>query len=214
MRLALLVLAPALLRAQNQTELIQTLLARIDKLEKRVAELETKGQPPPEAKPEPEKSAAALHHMPAEGPATTEGSFTSPSLHVAGFSDLNFAATDQRGSRSGFSEGQFILHFSSALSPKVNFFGEISLTARSDAGTGLPVATGFNAEVERSIIRYDYSDHFKVSFGRYHTPIGYWNTAYHHGSWLHTPISRPEIDRKSTRLNSSHIQKSRMPSSA
>jgi hypothetical protein len=33
----------------------------------------------------------------------------------------------------------------------------------------------------------------KVSFGRYHTPINWWNTAFHHGQWLQTTISRPEI---------------------
>ena len=48
-------------------------------------------------------------------------------------------------------------------------------------------------EVERSIVRYDYNDNLKVSFGRYHTPINYWNTAFHHGAWLQTTISRPEM---------------------
>jgi hypothetical protein len=32
-----------------------------------------------------------------------------------------------------------------------------------------------------------------VSFGRYHTPINWWNTAYHHGQWLQTTIGRPEM---------------------
>jgi len=48
-------------------------------------------------------------------------------------------------------------------------------------------------ELERLIIRYDLNDYFKVSFGRYHTPINYWNTAYHHGEWLQTTASRPEM---------------------
>ncbi len=52
---------------------------------------------------------------------------------------------------------------------------------------------GYTVEVERSIIRYDYNDYFKLSFGRYHTPIGYWNTAFHHGAWLQTTIDRPEM---------------------
>jgi len=53
--------------------------------------------------------------------------------------------------------------------------------------------TGYTVEVERSIVRYDYNDFFKLSFGRYHTPIGYWNTAFHHGAWLQTTIDRPEM---------------------
>ncbi|HWY47744.1 MAG TPA: hypothetical protein VNX70_10205 [Bryobacteraceae bacterium] len=128
-----------------------------------------------------------------------------PSLKIAGFGDVNFSATDFHGTSSGFApqtlvlphsgfeEGQLTLHLSSALSPKVTVFSEITLTSRADAGTGTPPATGFNAEVERFIIRYDLNDYFKLSFGRYHTPINYWNTAFHHGQWLQTTISRPEM---------------------
>ncbi|MGH9674323.1 MAG: hypothetical protein ACRD44_14170 [Bryobacteraceae bacterium] len=116
-----------------------------------------------------------------------------PTLKIAGFSDFNFSASTLPGARSGFSEGQFTLHMTSALSPRVNFFGELTFTARADAGMGSPPATGFNAEVERVSIRFDQSDYFKVSFGRYHTPVNWWNTAYHHGQWLQTTISRPEM---------------------
>src|SRR5260370_35267179 len=48
-------------------------------------------------------------------------------------------------------------------------------------------------EVERFIVRYDLNDHFKLSLGRFPTPINYWNTAFHHGQWLQTPISRPDM---------------------
>ena len=81
----------------------------------------------------------------------------------------------------------------SELSPRATFFGEISFTPRTDAGTGTPAATGFNVEVERMIIRFDRSDQLKFSLGRYHTPINYWNTAFHHGQWLQTTITRPEM---------------------
>ena len=116
-----------------------------------------------------------------------------PSLHLSGFADIDFAAQDKSEGPRGFSEGQFVLHVASALSPRANFFGELSFTPRADAGTGSPPATGFNAEVERMIIRFDQSDRFKVSFGRYHTPVNWWNTAFHHGQWLQTTISRPEM---------------------
>lgn len=110
---------------------------------------------------------------------------TYPSLQIRGFADVDFSATDQHGSRSGFNMGQFVLHFSSSLSPKVSVFAETSFTAQPDAP--------YSLEVERAIIRYDYNDNFKLSFGRYHTPVNYWNTAFHHGSWLQTTISRPEM---------------------
>jgi hypothetical protein len=196
--IALSLSAPLALLAQNsapsQADLIQALLARIDKLEKRVAELETKNGLA--AEPKPVAEAPVVHDTATLGhdhEAPRAGPYTSPSLRLAGFSDFNFAATDQHGAKSGFNEGQFILHLSSALSSKVSYFGELSFTARTDAGMGSPPAPGFNIEVERSIIRFDQSDKLKISFGRYHTPINYWNTQYHHGSWLQTSESRPEM---------------------
>jgi hypothetical protein len=85
---------------------------------------------------------------------------------------------------SGFNIGQFVLHFASPLSRKVSYFGEVSFTAQP---------TAYELQVERTIIRYDYNDYFKISLGKYHTPIGYWNTAFHHGAWLQTTISRPQM---------------------
>jgi hypothetical protein len=116
-----------------------------------------------------------------------------PSLRLAGFGDVNFGRTSRREGSRNFVEGQLALHMASQLSPRVTFFGEISFTPRADAGTGSPGATGFNAEVERMIVRFDRNDRLKVSFGRYHTPINYWNTAFHHGQWLQTTITRPEM---------------------
>ncbi len=200
---------PLTVRAQatnpvDQTALIQALLARIEQLEKRVAELESSPKDTAKVAVVDPVAPAAVSAKPLaervhqEHQGQTESVAlqpTYPSLKIAGFSDFNFSATDQRGSKSGFDEGQFVLHFSSALSPRVSFFGEVSLTARADAETGSPPATGFNAEVERTFVRFDQSDYFKVSVGRYHTPINWWNTAFHHGQWLQTSVARPEMTR-------------------
>jgi hypothetical protein len=208
-----LLFAPAVVRAQpanssDSTELVKALLDRVEQLEKRVAELEGRSGPAaPAAQPavaaaEPATAAPATatagSNQVAEAPPVHMGhgripQMTVPSTHIAGFSDIDFGATNKPGSHSGFNEGQFVLHMSSALSSKVSFFGELSMTARSDAGTGTPPATGFNLEVERSIIQFQENDYFKVSFGRYHTPINYWNETFHHGAWLQTTISRPEM---------------------
>jgi hypothetical protein len=190
--------------SDSQTELIRALRQRVDQLEKRMAEMESalaaSASPvraPLETKPEVPREAvahmAAPDHPMGTGTTPTGGPETYPSLKIAGFSDLSFAATDQRGAKSGFNEGQFVLHLNSNLSQKVTVLGELSLTARTDAGIGTPPASGFNVEVERSIIRFEENDYFKVSFGRYHTPINYWNTEFHHGQWLQTTISRPEM---------------------
>src|SRR6266849_6286791 len=203
----LMIFAAGAARAQttppDQAEQIRILLERVQQLEKRVAELETKtpATPVPAAevsanvpaakKPETAEAAPApgpMHqHEPTESQATTrqlEARY--PSLQIRGFGDVNFSTTDQRGATSGFNLGQLDLHLASALSHKVTYFGELTFNAQP---------TGYTVEVERSIIRYDYNDYFKLSFGRYHTPIGYWNTAFHHGAWLQTTISRPDFVR-------------------
>jgi len=160
----------------------------------------------PAIPPSPAEAIAAVHQAHEQAPPLeTTAPQAGPTMHIAGFGSMAFSATDLHGpnggfqpltllsTHSGFSEGQFVLQFSSALTSKVSVFSELSLTARSDAGTGSPAAPGFNPEVERLIIRYDWNDYFKISFGRYHTPINYWNTAYHHGTWLQTTIDRPEM---------------------
>ena len=106
-----------------------------------------------------------------------------PSLNIRGFSDIVYVTSDHPTDDNGFELGQFVLHLTSALAKKTAYFGELSATPRKDE---------FRFEVERSFIRYDYNDAFKISFGRYHTPIGYWNTAFHHGLWLQTTVRRPE----------------------
>jgi hypothetical protein len=128
-----------------------------------------------------------------------------PTLRLSGFGDVNFSDTDRPEGPQGFTLGQLALHMASELSPRVTFFGEISFTARPDAGTGNPSVTGFNTEVERMILRLDQSDMLKLSFGRYHTPINYWNTAFHHGQWLQTTIARPEMIQFGGRLLPVHF---------
>src|SRR6266849_3856733 len=186
--------------APDQTEQIRILLERVQQLEKRVAELETR-QPaaaapvltaasgPAAPKPEPPETpapSAEMHQHEAQDAQAAARQVENhyPSLQIRGFGDVDFSATDQKGTNSGFNLGQLDLHLASALSRKVTYFGELTFNAQP---------TGYTVEVERSILRYDYNDFFKISFGRYHTPIGYWNTAFHHGAWLQTTISRPDM---------------------
>jgi hypothetical protein len=184
----------------DQAEQIRVLLERVQQLEKRVAELETKptatlatvtaANVPAVAKPErseaPPPGQGHQHEMAEPQAAKEQLEVHYPSLQIRGFGDVDFSATDQKGATSGFNLGQLDLHLASALSRKVSYFGEITFNAHP---------TDYTVEVERSIIRYDYNDFFKLSFGRYHTPIGYWNTAFHHGAWLQTTIARPDFVR-------------------
>ena len=111
-----------------------------------------------------------------------------PNLKIGGFGDFNYFDSDEESpdAASGFFQGQFVLHFVSALSSQFTFFGEVSWTA---------VNSSYKTAVERAIISYERSDYLKISGGRFHTPINWWNVAFHHGQWLQTSISRPEMTR-------------------
>lgn len=48
-------------------------------------------------------------------------------------------------------------------------------------------------EFERLTIGAQINNETLVWFGRFHTPLGIWNTTYHHGVYLQTSIKRPSI---------------------
>ncbi|HET9743232.1 MAG TPA: hypothetical protein VFQ00_10820 [Terriglobales bacterium] len=155
-------------------------------------------QQQPPSIPVPPNSPATIENKTAKAPPTAETDVMAgmhtiyqpgegepyPNLKIRGFADIDFGANSSDRVNSGFTLGQFVLHFASALSPKISYFAEVSLT---------PTAGVYNVDLERTIIRYDVNDAAKISFGRYHTPINYWNTAFHHGAWLQTTIARPDM---------------------
>src|SRR5436190_13475628 len=65
-----------------------------------------------------------------------------PSLHIAGFGDVDFAAVNRNDGARGFTEGQFTLHMVSALSTRIAFFGEVTFRPRLAGGTRRPAGQG------------------------------------------------------------------------
>ncbi|MCC6543898.1 MAG: hypothetical protein IT392_05270 [Nitrospirae bacterium] len=53
------------------------------------------------------------------------------------------------------------------------------------------VENGDEVDLERLTIGYTFSDEVKLRVGRFHAPLGFWNTAYHHGVQLQPTIKRP-----------------------
>jgi hypothetical protein len=129
----------------------------------------------------------------AQEPAPPDAPPAYPSRSFGLFGNVDFNGTGASVGR-GFNIGQLTLQYTSALAPRVLVFSEVTYSPSREAGTEAGHA-GYNLEVERLIARYDQSDQLKVSLGRYHTPINWWNTAFHHGLWLQTTIARPEMIR-------------------
>jgi len=117
-----------------------------------------------------------------------------PRFQPMGFGDVSYIFAD--GQAEGFLVGQLVGQLTAALTDRLTIFTEVSGTARSD---------GYALDIERLFLRYDFADVFKLSAGRYHSPISYWNTAYHHGLWLQTTTSRPGMIRFGSRLIPVHF---------
>ncbi len=138
--------------------------------------------PPPDVSNTPRNEAPGGHD---EHGAADETLPSEPQFRIHLFGDVKFSAIDSTGARNGFSLGQFDLFGRSQLSDRLSVLTEATLTA-------LPRNT-FNARLERLLLTYSPNDHLVASAGRYHTSIGYYNTAYHHGSWFQTAIGRPLV---------------------
>ena len=172
---------------------LQQLLKRVEELEGQVRELRANavaagGQPPAvapatptaavsAATPEEEQVEAAIVGQ--EHEAHTSG----PRLQIQGFADVNFRASNGRGTTNAFGLGQLDLFITSQLSEKFSVVSELILEAKRD--------NSFEFEIHRLLLRYAMNDYLNLSAGRYHSGIGYYNTAFHHGSYFATAANRP-----------------------
>ena len=114
-------------------------------------------------------------------------------LRIRGFGDISFHGSTQHGDTTSFSLGQLDLFVTSDVSDKFKFLSEIVFEGGPSNiygnVTGEP--NSFSVDVERYLLQYSHNDYFNVSAGRGHTSIGYYNTTYHHSSWLQTTTGRP-----------------------
>ena len=196
---------------------MQALLKRIDQLEARVQQLEmAQHQRAPEfakvakADERPELLAETATHGPS--PQAAQEHEPEPSEHaesermdvsktllrIRGFGDVtfhgdNYHPAGQPGDKTAFTLGQLNLFVTSDISDKFKFLSEIVFEAGPDNIYGVTRGTEntFGVDVERYLLTYSRNEYFNLSAGRYHTAIGYYNTAYHHSTWLQTTTGRP-----------------------
>lgn len=114
-------------------------------------------------------------------------------LRIRGFGDISLHGDSQRGDTTSFSLGQLDLFVSSDVSDKFKFLSEIVFEAGANNYYGAisgPENT-FDVDIERYLLIYSRNDYLNLSAGRGHTAIGFYNTAYHHSTWLQTTTGRP-----------------------
>jgi hypothetical protein len=114
-------------------------------------------------------------------------------LRIRGFGDVSFHGDTQKGDTTSFSLGQLDLFVTSDVSEKFKFLGEIVFEGGPSNiyGNTVGESNSFSVDVERYLLQYSHNDYFNISAGRGHTAIGYYNTAYHHSTWLQTTTGRP-----------------------
>lgn len=185
----------------SDAEKIKVLMQEVSELKARVAALEAKqaqmaeGEIAKTQPAEPAKQAEAAAAAPQPmGPDQEFKIF--PGIRIAGFGALTFKATDARppetslmgfraGANNSFAIGDTSLFLTSHLNSKAMVLGEITFSENAEQE--------FEVDVERLMLKYDFNDYLKMSFGRYHTAVSYYNQIYHHGQWLQTAADRPLV---------------------
>jgi hypothetical protein len=99
-----------------------------------------------------------------------------------GFADVSYQHdihdTNAVENNGAFALGPIDLYVAESLGPRV----DVLVEALIESG---------GVDVERLQIGYLFSDALKAYAGRFHTALGYWNTGFHHGTFLYTTIQRP-----------------------
>jgi len=104
-----------------------------------------------------------------------------------GFTDVTYlTGGSNTGRTSAFGLGQFDLYITSRVSDRLSFLGETVFEFDDEAGE-------FVVDVERVVAQYALTDHLRLDAGKVHTPLGYWNNAYHHGLVMQPTIERPQL---------------------
>lgn len=190
-------------RESEEAATMREMREQITALEARVRELEAR-QPAPASSasaPETTKPDAAVtktvaetkpvsHDADAHGAAGQHGEHDpdqtgAPHLQIQGFADVDLRASNEKGSHTSFALGQLDLFITSRLSEKFDVLSELIVEANE--------RNEFTFEIHRLLLQYTPNDYLRLGVGRYHTAIGYYNTAYHHGSWFQTAADRPFI---------------------
>lgn len=116
-------------------------------------------------------------------------------LAVHGFADVYYTSTNQQeapSGQSGFKLGNLDLYLTPSLTDRWRALMED--VVEFDDWTAPGQYNGQpEIDIERLQIGYVVNNDLTVWIGRFHTPYGYWNTAYHHGAQLQPTVMRPQF---------------------
>jgi hypothetical protein len=192
--------------AQSESDQIRELerrldrsLEQIDQLTRRVNELEKAAgptgaapapaaAPPVPAPPVPPAQSARLDALERSVTEMAMGHEEHGALGVPlhGFADTGYEYTQrprEDNRRGGFILGNMDFFFTPNFN-RVKMLAELNFEVNDEGG--------LDTDLERLQLGYTFSDALTVWLGRFHTPYGYWNAAFHHGAQIQT-VTRPRF---------------------
>ena len=119
----------------------------------------------------------------------------SAGMPLHGFMDVGYAINSQDSKvmsnpnvpdPKGFFQGSLSFYMAPHFGDRVLALAEPNFEIDKLDGT-------VSVDIERLQIGYAFSDAATLWGGRFHTPFGYWNTAFHHGAQLQTSVFRPRF---------------------
>jgi hypothetical protein len=105
-----------------------------------------------------------------------------PTVNVGGFAVITVQGNSTTPTPR-IDVGQLTVHATVDLGANFGAFTEVTVNS----------VPSWEVRVERLLLFWEQSDHLKLSIGRYHLPVTWWNATFHHGLWLQTTLRRPTI---------------------
>jgi hypothetical protein len=177
-------------RLERSTQLVEKLAARLAELER-----PAKAAPPAAvavaapnaAVAEQAKTIAALQESIAQISAGMNSKGADNGVPLHGFADVGggWSQGDDPVKLRGFNGGTLDIYLTPQFSDRTKGLIEFAVEYGQDGKAAL--------DLERLQLGYTVNDAVTLWAGRFHTPMGIWNTAYHHGANLQTSIFRPRF---------------------
>lgn len=167
----------------NQDEVNKQLLQRLQELEDEVKQLKAQSAATAPAAPVMAAPLPVPAPSPVPEPEMPTVNEVAPRLKMLIFGDLGWQKYEHTSDT--FIVGSFDMFMRARLSDKISTLGEVLFVSESDNTISL--------DIERLLLQYRQSDYFTASIGRYHSWVGYYNTAFNYAEYLETTTDRPFV---------------------
>lgn len=172
-------------KLNESVNLVRQLTQRVQELEKGAPRAQTATPPTAApAAPATDPLADRVKELEQQVSALSSQPDADHGIELHGFADVGFTAAGP-GHDSGAHLGALDFYLTPRLTDRIKFLFELNFECCDDGTIGV--------DLERMQIGYTVTDNVTVWAGRFHTPFGYWNTAFHHGAQLQTSILRPKF---------------------